>query len=481
MLVGDVLAGRYELEELAGSGGMSTVFRAHDRVLERTVALKVLHQRYNDEDEYVERFRREARMAAGLSHQNIVTVIDRGEHEGRQFIVFEYVDGDNLKELVDRAGPLPVERALVLGIEIASGLAFAHANGLVHRDVKPQNVLLNGDGNAKVTDFGIARSLDVAHGVTQTGTVLGTSDYIAPEQAQGRPVGERTDVYSLGVVLYELLTGELPFAGDNFVAVAMQHINEPAPRVSARRPDVPPRLDAAIATGAREGSGRPVRAHGRLRPRAPGVPRRGRAGTRAARRRRCCRRPQRCRAGVAASRAPLVLDRARAGAARRRSVARRAEPVGTEGGGSSAAASRSAAPVTLQGVGAWDPLPGDGEEHDAKAPRARPTATRRPTGRPRPTTRRRASASRVSGSCSTPAETVSRQPAHGDAPTRQASRRDPGRRRPQRARSTTSPASRRSGRGRRSTSTTRRGGTSSSGSRASPPGGAAHVNEVDAS
>jgi eukaryotic-like serine/threonine-protein kinase len=226
---------------------MSTVFRAHDRVLERTVAVKVLHQRYNDTDEYVERFRREARMAAGLSHHNIVTVIDRGEHEGRQFIVFEYVDGDNLKEVVDREGPMPVERVLTLGIQIATALAFAHANGLVHRDVKPQNVLLNGDGTAKVTDFGIARSLEVGRGVTQTGTVLGTSDYIAPEQAQGQTVGERTDVYSLGVVLYELLTGATPFKGDNFVAIAMKHINETAPRVSEHRADVPQRLDDAIA------------------------------------------------------------------------------------------------------------------------------------------------------------------------------------------------------------------------------------------
>src|SRR3954454_19253433 len=225
---------------------MSTVFRAHDRVLERTVAVKVLHQRYNDTDEYVERFRREARMAAGLSHHNIVTVIDRGEHEDRQFIVFEYVAGDNLKEVVDREGPLPVERVLTLGIQIATALAFAHEHGLVHRDVKPQNVLLNGDGSAKVTDFGIARSLDVQHGMTQTGTVLGTSDYIAPEQAQGQTVSAQTDVYSLGVVLYELLTGDVPFPGENFVAVAMRHINEPPPSARAHRPDVSPRLDAAL-------------------------------------------------------------------------------------------------------------------------------------------------------------------------------------------------------------------------------------------
>ena len=226
---------------------MSSVYRAHDSVLDRKVALKVLHQRLISEKEYLERFRREARMVAGLLHQNIVTVIDRGEDDGCPFIVFEFVAGENLKQLVDRSGPLPVDRALELAIQIAHGLSFAHVNGYVHRDVKPQNVLLNGDGEAKVTDFGIARSLDVEHGVTQTGTVLGTSDYIAPEQAQGRHVSEHTDMYSLGVVLYELLTGGLPFSGDNFVAVAMRHINELPPRVSERRPDVPPRLDAAVA------------------------------------------------------------------------------------------------------------------------------------------------------------------------------------------------------------------------------------------
>ncbi len=245
--ISDALAGRYELEELVGSGGMSSVYRARDRVLERTVALKVLHRELTGDDEYVERFRREAQMVAGLVHHNIVTVIDRGDDDGRPFIVFEFVGGENLKQLVDRDGPLPLERALGLVIQIAHGLAFAHEHGYVHRDVKPQNVLLNGSGEAKVTDFGIARSLDVKQGVTQTGAVLGTSEYIAPEQAQGQRVDERTDVYSLGIVLYELLTGELPFSGDNFVAVAMQHINEPPPPVSEKRADVPPRLDAAVA------------------------------------------------------------------------------------------------------------------------------------------------------------------------------------------------------------------------------------------
>jgi len=246
-MVRDVVARRYELEELVGSGGMSSVFRARDRVLERAVALKVLHRQLADNEEYVERFRREAQMVAGLVHHNIVTVIDRGADDGQPFIVFEYVGGENLKQLVEREGPLPVERALELAIQIAHGLAFAHENGYIHRDVKPQNVLLNGNGEAKVTDFGIARSLDVHRGVTQTGAVLGTSEYIAPEQAQGEHVDERTDVYSLGILLYELLTGKLPFTGENFVAMAMQHINEPAPLASQQRHGIPARLDAAVA------------------------------------------------------------------------------------------------------------------------------------------------------------------------------------------------------------------------------------------
>ena len=245
-MVGEVLADRYELEELVGTGGMSSVFRAHDRLLDRKVALKILHQHYSGDDDYVERFKREARSVASLSHPNIVTVIDRGEHEERQFIVFEYVEGENLKRVIERRGAAPVASALELGIQIARGLAFAHQQGLVHRDVKPQNVLLNGDGRAKVTDFGIARSLNVQHGMTQTGTVLGTSDYIAPEQAQGQRVDEHSDVYSLGVVLYELLTSEVPFPGENFVAVAMRHINEEPPSVREKRPDVSPRLDDAI-------------------------------------------------------------------------------------------------------------------------------------------------------------------------------------------------------------------------------------------
>ena len=242
--MGQVIAERYELEDVVGTGGMSSVYRAFDTLLERHVAIKILHDQYGADDDYAERFRREARAVAQLSHPNIVTVIDRGEEDGRQYIVFEYIEGDNLKALVSN-GPLPVDEALDYGLQVARALDFAHKRGLVHRDVKPQNVLLTEEGQAKVTDFGIARSLDV-QGVTQTGTVLGTSDYIAPEQARGEEVDQKTDIYSLGTVLYELLTGEVPYEGDNFVAVAMQHVNAPVPSVLERRPEVPLRLDLAV-------------------------------------------------------------------------------------------------------------------------------------------------------------------------------------------------------------------------------------------
>jgi serine/threonine-protein kinase len=244
-MVGQVVAGRYELEALVGTGGMSSVYRAHDTLLERNVAIKLLHEHVGRDADQVERFKREARAVAQLSHPNIVTVIDRGDRDGRQYIVFEFVEGENLKQHVGRSGPLPVRRALEIGVQIADALAFAHRQGLVHRDVKPQNVLMPAGGDVKVTDFGIARSLDV-QGFTQTGSVLGTSHYIAPEQAQGSEVDERTDVYSLGTVLFELLTGDVPYEGDSFVAVALRHVNDPVPSVRELRPEISPRLDAAV-------------------------------------------------------------------------------------------------------------------------------------------------------------------------------------------------------------------------------------------
>jgi serine/threonine-protein kinase len=244
-VVGETIAGRYEVEELVGHGGMSSVYKARDALLERHVALKILHEQYSTDEDFVERFKREARSVAQLQHPNIVTVIDRGEEEGRQYIVFEYIEGENLKEHVVRQGRLDVREALEIADEVARGLAFAHEQGLIHRDVKPQNVLLNGDGRAKVTDFGIARTVDV-DGMTQTGTVLGTSNYIAPEQASGQPVDAHSDVYALGVVLYELLAGEVPFPGESFVAVAMKHMHEPAPNLLDVRGDVPLRVAAAV-------------------------------------------------------------------------------------------------------------------------------------------------------------------------------------------------------------------------------------------
>ena len=246
-MIGQLIGERYEVEELVGTGGMSSVYRARDDILERRVALKILHEHFSSDPEYVERFRREARAIARLNHPNIVTVIDRGEFEGRQFIVFEHVPGENLKEIVEREGPLPVAQALALTHQIARGLGFAHEHGVVHRDVKPQNVLLDESGAAKVTDFGIARSLEPGDELTETGTLLGTSDYISPEQANGQPVDERSDQYSLGVLLFELLTGEVPYPGKTFMLVAMRHVRDPVPSVRERGADVPEQVGAIVA------------------------------------------------------------------------------------------------------------------------------------------------------------------------------------------------------------------------------------------
>ncbi|MBD0348607.1 MAG: serine/threonine protein kinase [Thermoleophilia bacterium] len=244
-MLGELIAGRFELEQIVGSGGMATVYRAHDRLLERTVAIKILHEQFARDEDAVARFRREARAVAQLTHPSIVTVIDRGEEDGRPYIVFEYVEGETLKQLLLREGALPVERALETALEIARALEAAHRRGLLHRDVKPQNVLLAEDGRAKVTDFGIARARG-ADGLTITGTVLGTSDYIPPEQARGEPTGAPADVYSLGAVLYELLTGEVPYEGDNPVTVAMRHVRDPVPSVRNHRRDVPERVDGLV-------------------------------------------------------------------------------------------------------------------------------------------------------------------------------------------------------------------------------------------
>jgi eukaryotic-like serine/threonine-protein kinase len=244
-IVGTLLDGRYRLDAEVGSGGMSTVYRAFDTVLERPVAIKLMHSDIASRPDQIERFRREARAVAQLSHPHIVTVIDAGEDDGTPYIVFEYVEGETLKERIRSAGRLPIPEAVAYAIEIGRALGAAHERAIVHRDVKPQNVLIDDEGSAKVTDFGIARTL-TEEGLTADGRVLGTTDYVSPEQALGRPVTGQSDIYSLGIVLYEMLTGHVPFAGDNQVAVAMRHVREEIPDVQKRRPDVSASLAAVI-------------------------------------------------------------------------------------------------------------------------------------------------------------------------------------------------------------------------------------------
>jgi eukaryotic-like serine/threonine-protein kinase len=241
-MIGTVLSGRYRLEAKLGSGGMSTVYLARDETLDRPVAVKVMHREMSEQPDQLERFRREARAVAKFSHPNVVAVIDAGEDGGYPYIVFEYVEGENLKQRIKRLGPLEQQEALAYAIEIGRGLAVAHGRKLVHRDIKPQNVLIDAEGRAKVTDFGIARQLE-QQGVTDPGRVLGTTDYVSPEQAMGHGVDPRSDVYSLGVVLYEMLTGDVPFSADTQVGVAMKHVNEELPDVQRRRPE----LSAAAA------------------------------------------------------------------------------------------------------------------------------------------------------------------------------------------------------------------------------------------
>jgi hypothetical protein len=244
-VIGTLLSGRFRLDEKIGSGGMSTVYLAFDPTLERWVAIKLMHRDISTDPDQLERFRREARAVARLNHPHVVTVIDAGEDDGTPYIVFEYVEGETLKERIARLGRLPVPEAVAYAIEIGRALSCAHSHRLVHRDVKPQNVLIDPDGRAKVTDFGIARSLE-AQGLTATGRVLGTTDYVSPEQAMGHDVTEQSDIYSLGICLYEMLTGEVPFRADTQVAVAMQHVREPLPDVQRRRPEISAALAAVI-------------------------------------------------------------------------------------------------------------------------------------------------------------------------------------------------------------------------------------------
>ena len=243
---GKIVDGRYVLGESLGSGGMGEVYLAHDEVLDRDVALKVLRSHYAGDEEFAERFRREARSAASLSHPNIVQVYDRGETEdGTSYIAMEYVPGGTLKEQIKRRGPFGAGETATVGAQIAEALGAAHERGMIHRDIKPQNVLVSASGDLKVTDFGIARA---ASAVTSSASsaIFGTAGYISPEQALGEPVGPASDLYSLGVILYEMLTGELPFTADNSIAVCMKHVTEPLRPPKQLNPLVPEGMDALV-------------------------------------------------------------------------------------------------------------------------------------------------------------------------------------------------------------------------------------------
>ena len=244
-ILGTRLNGRYRLDARIATGGMSEVYRAFDETLEREVAIKLMNREVGADSDQLERFRREARAVAQLNHPHVVCVIDAGEDLGRPYIVFEYVDGETLKERIHREGRLEIGEAIAYAIEIARALGAAHAQHIVHRDVKPQNVLIDGEGSAKVTDFGIARTLD-EDGLTADGRVLGTTDYVSPEQALGRPVTGQSDIYSLGIVLYEMLTGEVPYKGENQVAVAMKHVREALPDIQAQRPEISAALASVV-------------------------------------------------------------------------------------------------------------------------------------------------------------------------------------------------------------------------------------------
>jgi beta-lactam-binding protein with PASTA domain len=235
---------RYRIHQRIGSGGMADVYLAEDTHLGRQVALKVLHRRFAQDQEFVERFRREAKSVAGLSHPNVVGVFDRGDHEGTYYIAMEHLPGRTLKEIVETEAPLSQERAIDLGEQILHGAGYAHRHGVIHRDFKPHNVIVDDAGRPKVTDFGIARA--GASEMTETGSIMGTAQYLSPEQAQGHAVTAASDLYSIGVMLYEMLAGRLPFDGDSAVSVALKHLSEPPPPLSHFRPDINPALEGVV-------------------------------------------------------------------------------------------------------------------------------------------------------------------------------------------------------------------------------------------
>jgi eukaryotic-like serine/threonine-protein kinase len=243
-LIDEVFDGRYHVVRKLGTGGMANVYLAEDQELGRSVAIKMLDERHSQDEQFVERFRREAKNAAGLSHPNIVSIYDRGQAEGTYYIAMEYLEGRNLKELLIRRGPTPLAVAIDYARQILAALGFAHRHGIVHRDIKPHNVVVAPDGRLKVTDFGIARS--GTSQMTETGSIIGTAQYLSPEQAKGAPVTPASDIYSVGIVLYEMLTGSVPFTGDTPLEIAMKHLSTTPLPPSEKRSEVPHELDSIV-------------------------------------------------------------------------------------------------------------------------------------------------------------------------------------------------------------------------------------------
>src|SRR5436190_6177662 len=243
-LIGTVFDGRYKIVRKLGTGGMADVYLAEDQELGRRVAIKILNDRHAADESFVERFRREAKNAAGLSHPNIVSIYDRGTAEGTYYIAMEYLDGRSLKELIVARGPAPIKVAIEYARQILGAIGFAHRHGIVHRDIKPHNVLVGPEGRLKVTDFGIARS--GASQMTEVGSIIGTAQYLSPEQARGSPVDQTSDLYSVGVLLFEMLTGQVPFTGDTPLEIAMKHLSEVPKPPSELRPEVPHDLDMVV-------------------------------------------------------------------------------------------------------------------------------------------------------------------------------------------------------------------------------------------
>ena len=244
-MIGRILGNRYRLIELIGEGGMALVYKAECSLLCRTVAIKILRPQFASDAEFVERFRREARSAASLSHPNVVNIYDVGQDDGLDYIVMEYIPGSTLKDIIKQEAPLPVDRALNITRQIAEALNHAHQRNIIHRDIKPHNILVTPDGRIKVADFGIARAIS-AGSFTQAGEVIGSVQYLSPEQAKGEEVGPQSDIYSLGCVLYETLTGVIPFRGDTPISIAFKHMQENMNPIRQLRPEVPIEVDNIV-------------------------------------------------------------------------------------------------------------------------------------------------------------------------------------------------------------------------------------------